>query len=65
MHQDTDRDRYTSDEETTVVDHAADELELKGALKRPTRLNPYATFVRTSLEPLDEEATPLEKIMMC
>ena len=28
MHQDPDRDRYTSDEEGTVVDNAADELEL-------------------------------------
>ena len=27
-HQDPDRDRYTSDEEGTVVDNAADELEL-------------------------------------
>ena len=27
MHQDPDRDRYTSDEEGTVVDYAADELE--------------------------------------
>ena len=28
MHQDPDRDRYTSDEEGTVVVNAADELEL-------------------------------------
>ena len=28
MHQNPDRDRYTSDEEGTVVDNAADELEL-------------------------------------
>ena len=28
MHQDPDRDRYTSDEEGTVVDNAADDLEL-------------------------------------
>ena len=28
MHPDTDRDRYTSDEEGTVVDNTADELEL-------------------------------------
>ena len=62
MHQDTDRDRYTSDEEDTVVDHAADELELKAVLKRPTRLNPHATVVCTTLEPLDEEATLLKKI---
>ena len=38
MHQKPDRDRYTSDEEGTVVDNAADELELIAVSKRPTRL---------------------------
>ena len=28
MHQEPDRDRYTSDEEGTVVDHTADEPQL-------------------------------------
>ena len=62
MHQDPDRDRYTSDEEGTVVDNAADELELIAVSKRPTRLLPHGTVVRTSLEPSVQEATPLKKI---
>ena len=61
-HQDQDRDRYTSDEEGTVVDNAADELELIAVLKRPTRLLPHGTVVRTNLEPSVQEATPLKKI---
>ena len=61
-HQDPDRDRYTSDEEGTVVDNAADELELISVSKRPTRLLPHGTVVRTSLEPSVQEATPLKKI---
>ena len=51
MHQDADRDRYTSDEEGTVFDKAADELELIAVSKRPTRLLAHATVVRTNLEP--------------
>ena len=35
MHQDP--DRYTSDEDGTVVDHAGDKLELRAVSKRPTR----------------------------
>ena len=62
MHQDPDRDRYTSDEEGTVMDNAADELELIAVSKRPTRLLPHGTFVRTNLEPSVQEATPLKKI---
>ena len=62
MHQEPDRDRYTSDEEGTVVDNAADELELIAVSKRPTRLLPHATFVRTNLDPSVQEATPLKKI---
>ena len=61
-HQNPDRDRYTSDEEGTVVDNAADELELIAVLKRPTRLLPHGTVVRTNLEPSVQEATPLKKI---
>ena len=61
-HQDPDRDRYTSDEERTVVDNAADELELIAVSKRPTRLLPHGTVVRTNLEPPVQEATPLKKI---
>ena len=55
MHQDPDRVRYKSDEEVTVFDHAADELELVAVSKRPTG-------VRTNLEPLEQETTPLKKI---
>ena len=51
MHQDGDRDRYTSDEEGTAVDNAADELELIAASKLSTRLLPHDTVVRTNLEP--------------
>ena len=62
MHQDPDRDRYTSDEEGTVVDNAADERELIAVSKHPTRLLPHGTVVRTNLEPSVQEATPLKKI---
>ena len=62
MHQDPDKDRYTSDEEGTVVDNAADEPEMLAMSKRPTRLLPRATVVRTSLEPLEQEVTPLRKL---
>ena len=62
LHQDPDRDMYTSDEEGTVVENAADELELKAMSKRPTRLIPHATVVRTNLKPSVQEATPLKKI---
>ena len=61
-HQDPDRDRYTSDEEGTVVDNAADELDLIAVSKRPTRLLPHGTVVRTNLEPSVQEATPLKTI---
>ena len=62
MHQGPDRDRYTSDEEGTVVDNAADELELIAVSKRPTRLLPNGTVVRTNLEPSVQKATPMKKI---
>ena len=62
MHQDPDRDRYTSNEEGTVVDNAADELELIAVSKHPTRLLPHGTVVLTRLEPYVQEATPLKKI---
>ena len=61
-HEDPDRDRYTSDEESSVIDNAADELELIAVLKRPTRLLPHGTVVHTNLEPSVQEATPLKKI---
>ena len=61
-HQDPDRDRYTSDEDGTVVDNSADELELIAVSKRPTRLLPHGTLVRTNLELSVQEATPLKKI---
>ena len=62
MHQDPVRDRYTSDEEGTVVDNAADEFELIAVSKRPTRLLPHGTVVRTNLDPSVQEATPSKKI---
>ena len=62
MHQDPDRDRYTSDEEGTVADNAAEELELIAVSKRPTRLLPHDTVVHTNLEPSVRGATPLKKI---
>ena len=61
-HQDPDRDRYTYDEEGTVVDNTTDELELIAVSKRSTRLLPHATVVRTNLEPSVQEATNLKKI---
>ena len=45
-----------------MVDNAADELELIAASKRPFRLLPHATVVRTNLEPFKQEVTPLKKI---
>ena len=45
-----------------MVDNAADELELIAVSKRPTRLLPHGTVVRTNLEPSVQEATPLKKI---
>ena len=63
MHQDPDRDRYNSNEEGTVVNDVAHELELKAVSKRPTRLIPHGTVVRTNLKPSVQEATPLRKIL--
>ena len=37
MHQEPDRDRYTSEEEGRVIDNAADELEFLAVSKRSTR----------------------------
>ena len=62
MHQDPGRDRYTSDEEGTVVNNAAEEIELIAVSKRPTRLLPHGTVVRTNLEPSVQEISPLKKI---
>ena len=56
-HQDPDRD---TDEEGTVVDNAAGELELIAVSKRPTKLLPHGTVVRTNLEPSLQEATPMK-----
>ena len=44
------------------MDNAADELELIAVTKRPTRLLPHGTVVRTNLEPSVQEATHLKKI---
>ena len=38
MHQDPDRDRYTSDEEGTAIDNAADELELIAVFEMPHQI---------------------------
>ena len=62
MHHDPDRDRYTSDEEGTIMDNAADELELIAVSKCPTRLQPLGTVFRTNLEPYVQEAAPMKKI---
>ena len=62
MLQDPDRDRYSSDEEGTVNDNAADKLKIRAVTKRPTRLLPHATVVRPNLEPSMQKATPLKKI---
>ena len=62
MLQSPDRDSYTSDKEGTVVDNAADELELIAVSKRLTRLLPHGTVVCTNLEPSVQEATTLKKI---
>ena len=62
LHQYPDRDRCTSDEEGTVEDNAADALELIAVSKRPTRILPHGTVVRTNPEPSIQEATPLKKI---
>ena len=56
LHKEPDRDGYTSDEEGTVVDIAADEIELIAVSKRPTRLLPHATVIHTNLEPLEQDA---------
>ena len=45
-----------------MVGNAADELELIAVSKRPIRLLPHGTVVRTNLEPSVQEATPLKKI---
>ena len=62
MHQDPERDRYTSDEKGTVVDKATDELAMIAVPKRTTRVLPHDTVVRTKLEPSVQEATPMKKI---
>ena len=61
MYQDPYRDLYTSDEKGTVIDNAADEPELISVSKLPTRKLPHAKVIRTNLEPLEQEATPLKK----
>ena len=55
MHQDPDRDRYTSDEEGTVVDNAADELELIAVSKRPSRLLPHGTAICARSNTFEED----------
>ena len=57
MHQDPDRQRYTTNEESTEVDSAADDLEMIALSTRPTRLLPHATVNRSNLEPLEESNT--------
>ena len=59
MLQDPYRDRYISDEEGTVVDKAADELELIAVSKRPNRLLPYLSEVTGA------GSNTFEEYMMC
>ena len=59
LNQDLKRDKYTTNEKSTEVDHATDELIAE--YKRPTRLHPHVKVVRTNLEPLEQEASPLKK----
>ena len=59
MHQDPDTDRYTSDEKSTVVDNAGDELELIALSKRPTRLRPYQSVT------IRARRDTFEKDMVC
>ena len=57
IHQDPDRNLHIFDEEDTVLDNAADELEFIAVSKRPTTLLPHAKVVSTNLEPTVQEAT--------
>ena len=61
MHQDAYRDRYSSGEKGTILDHAANDLDLIAVSKRPTRLLPHATVVCTNFKPLKQEAATLKK----
>ena len=74
MHQDPDRDRYTSDEDGTVIDKAVDELALITLSKRRTRLLPNQPgtisakgnvglgYFRTNLEPSVQKSTRKTKL---
>ena len=62
LNQDPDSHRYTSNDDCTVVNNVADELQLIAVLKRPIRLLPHAAVVRTNLKYLEQEAAPSEKI---
>ena len=64
-HQDPDRDRYTSDEEGTVVDNAADELELVAVSKRPTRLLPHGMVATYQSGTICAGSIAFEKDMVC
>ena len=55
-----DQNRYTLDEESLVLDHAADEFNFIKILKLPTRLLRHASVVCTNLE--KKETKPLTKI---
>ena len=61
IHQDPDRDRYTSDEEGTVVDNAADELETDSSFKTPNQIAATWYGRPYHLEPSVQEATPLKR----
>ena len=62
IHEDLDSDKYTSAERSTVVNQAADELELIAVSKRLTELFSHAAVVRTTLEALEQETESLQKI---
>ena len=50
------------DDEGTVVDNAAVELDLRAVSKRPSSLLQHATVVHTNLEPSVQKVTPMKKI---
>ena len=65
MHHNPDRDQYTSDQEGTVVDNAADELELIAVSKRPTRLLPNAYCCPYQLGTINARSDTFEKEIVC
>ena len=63
MHQDPDRDIYTSDEEGTVVNNAAHELDLLAVSKLPTTTASYGRLYQSG--DFGIRGDTLEKDMVC